>query len=127
MGLSMQEGPDPVLKGSVPAGICVPQPGRSQTPAGFRLSRTGSGEVWVCAPPAEFWSQILMVLSWEDVATRTVPSASAGRNTQQAVVCWWPLYSTTLQPGCRRSQSWEHTTGSENSPLIAELVPQQAR
>lgn len=55
--------------------------------------------------PAVFWSQILIVLSWEDVATRAVPPGGTGRNMQQAVVWRWPLYSTTLQPGWRRSQS----------------------
>lgn len=55
--------------------------------------------------PAVFWSQILRELSWEDVATRAGPPGGVGRNTQQAVVCRWPLYSTTLQPGWRRSHS----------------------
>lgn len=65
--------------------------------------------VFVCIQewglPAVFWSQILMVPSWEDVATWAGPPGGTGRNMQQAVVWRWPLYSTTLQPGWRRSQS----------------------
>lgn len=84
--------------------------------------------------PAVFWSQILMVLSWEDVATWAAPPGGAGRNTQEAVVWRWPLYSTTLQPGWRRSQSWpkqtdrhKHTQSqepclSEEHASTAELV-----
>lgn len=60
--------------------------------------------------PAVFWSQILMVLSWEDVATWAAPPGGTGRNTQEAVVWRWPLYSTTLQPGWRRSQSLTQRT-----------------
>lgn len=58
-----------------------------------------------CVLPAVFWSQILTELSWEDVATQAVPLGGIGINMQQAVVWRWPLYSTTLQPGWRRSQS----------------------
>lgn len=61
---------------------------------------------WIFFLPAVFWSQILIVLSWEDVTTRAAPPGGTGRNMQQAVVWRWPLYSTTLQPGWRRSQSW---------------------
>lgn len=60
--------------------------------------------------PAVFWSQILIELSWEDVATWAAPPGGTGRNTQEAVVWRWPLYSTTLQPGWRRSQSWTQQT-----------------
>lgn len=71
-------------------------------------SRVNYGSILI---PAVFWSQILMVLSWEDVATWAAPPGGTGRNTQEAVVWMWPLYSTTLQPGWRRSQSWPKTDG----------------
>lgn len=71
--------------------------------------------------PAVFWSHILTELSWEEVATLAVPPQQTGRNTQQAVVWRWPLYSTTLQPGCRRSHSWQQRHSSSNCTQTPQI------
>lgn len=70
--------------------------------------------------PAEFWSHTLTELSWDDVATRAalLPPGGTGRKTQHAVVCRWPRYSTTLQPGWRRSHSWPHTHTQHHGRLL---------